>query len=186
MNIRVASTIGFALSVAACSSSSAPATSTTGAGGGSTTSTTSTTSTAGAGGYGPCTPADPFCRHEGGLAWTEKSAELDHAAAAAHCQSLGGRLPTIDELRPLFVGCDVCLPAGPCKVSEACASTSCETTTCQNGCGDGGHCVFGGDEPFWSSTLVSDAPTKAFVAVYRYGSIRSYDRTWKLPAFCVK
>lgn len=144
--------------------------------------------TSGAGGSGtvdtsPCGAADPFCHSFAGKHWSDEKTDVTFAEATAYCQDLGGHLPSISDLRELFVDCPVTEPGGACGVTETCASEACVTEGCV-GCGDGGLNVFKNENPFWSSTANTDVPGERFIAIYRYSGVDSIVETKAVSAYC--
>lgn len=54
-----------------------------------------------------------------GLDWSSKSATaVNWQDAQAYCSSLGGRLPTIDELRKIIINCPGSTYGGACPISD--------------------------------------------------------------------
>jgi hypothetical protein len=45
--------------------------------------------------------------------------------AAAYCTSLGGKIPTVAELRTLIESCPATATGGACLVTESCAEQTC-------------------------------------------------------------
>lgn len=162
---------GFGLAVVACLALAACGTSDSGG-------------TGGAGGWSVCTAADPFCRKLGQTRWSNEKSGVTFAEAKAYCEGLGGELPSISDLRTLFVDCPATEPGGACGVTDTCTSEACKNEACI-GCGDGGHDIFGDENPFWSATAVSDKPGFHFLAVYRYSLIDALDDTLAMSAYCI-
>ena len=72
-------------------------------------------------------PADnKFCHEHNGLNWTAISSEkIVWSKAVEDCQGLGGRLPTIAELRGLIEGCEKTVTGGSCAFTEGCLTNEC-------------------------------------------------------------
>jgi uncharacterized protein (TIGR02145 family) len=110
--------------------------------------------------YKPCTDEDFFCHSHGGLNWSDASSSIMHwFAATTYCENLGGRLPTISELRTLIQNCPGTETGGACKVTDKCLSEDdCWSMNC-SGCeydSSGKYSVFGDTGFFWSSSEQSD------------------------------
>ena len=101
--------------------------------------------------FGPCDPTvTPWGYRDNcdgtvtdtvnGLTWMKGFGwASDLASAAKYCQEEtlaggGWRLPTIDELRSLIIGCDATDKGGPCTVVNGCITDACANAACQ-GCG---------------------------------------------------
>lgn len=135
----------------------------------------------------PCPPDRPFCRTLDGRSWSSMKDDLTFEAAKAYCSDIGGRLPTISELRPLIVDCFSTQPGGACRVTDTCTSyATCGSSKHCVGCGDGGHSVFHDDNPFWSSTLVADQPGEVWTVAFRYSDIDPRSADHPISAYCLK
>jgi hypothetical protein len=109
---------------------------------------------------GACYEANTnFPRTHGSLNWSEPSVDyMTWSAANSYCENLGGRLPTVSELRGLLRNCADSELSGSCGVKDDCLKDTCKDNTC-NGCGfdfenPGKYSVFGDDGPFWTSSLM--------------------------------
>lgn len=128
------------------------------------------------------------------LTWTDKSAStMNHAAAITYCQNLGGRLPTIDELRTIIINCDKTVVGGSCQITDpdCLASDTCwsQTTCVCNFSSDGlPHSTLGDDSStnLWSSSVVSDSTSNAYIAMFDAGNIGLNTRTLNYSVRCVK
>ncbi len=137
-----------------------------------------------------------------GLMWQRKDAgkSMTHKEAVEYCEALklGGyddwRLPTIDELRTLIVGCQSGTSA--CKVGGDCLASSCwnPECACQAGKGPGENGFYwqngvwqGSGKYFWSFSVQSDKKgEKAWDVGFNYGNVYDYDRTQKADVRCVR
>ncbi len=137
-----------------------------------------------------------------GLMWQRKDAgtSVTHKEAVEYCESLklGGyddwRLPSIDELRTLIVGCQS--GAEACKVGGDCLSSSCWSPdcACQAGKGPGENGFYwqsgvwqGSGKYFWSASVQSDKKgEKAWDVGFNYGNVYDYDRSQKADVRCVR
>jgi len=141
---------------------------------------------------GPCSSAEPFCQKYKGHAWSDPKPDLSFEDAKAYCASIKGRLPTISELRTLIAECAPTEPGGACKVTDTCISeTECGNGDC-SGCGDGGDSVFHSNDPFWSSTPVTDPlspnqenTNQVWNLIFRYSAILPIDKSHTDSVFCI-
>jgi hypothetical protein len=122
-----------------------------------------------------------------GLLWDSAvKANVTSAGANAHCSGMW-RVPTIDELRTLIVGCPDQHTFGKCGVTDACAE-KCSTLDCAP-CGSGGGpaeaggCYIASEfanscQRMWSSTVAEKdlalIPTKMWAANFKTGEIAAY------------
>ncbi|MGI6394179.1 MAG: hypothetical protein ACOX2F_05545 [bacterium] len=95
---------------------------------------------------------------EKGGKWSKLTSNHMHwDEAYNHCQSIGGRLPTISELRTLIKECPFVEPNGECNINISCLSVlECRNPEC-NGCeptDDGRYSILGDRGIFWSSSNV--------------------------------
>lgn len=110
---------------------------------------------------GECTGSDKFCLSHDGLNWSDIISTGDGSwyGAVAACEKLGGRLPTISELRTLIQNCPATETGGECGVTDDCLSyDDCLNDAC-SGCelvSFGEYSVFGDGNWFWSSSEVSE------------------------------
>jgi len=68
-----------------------------------------------------------FPNQHDGLCWSDKSLSAMPLSNAKYeyCVSLGGKLPTISELRTLIRNCPATEPDGLCGVTDSCSTGSC-------------------------------------------------------------
>ncbi len=96
----------------------------------------------------------PFPHRHAGLNWSDQAPEgKSRIEAIRYCQSMGGRLPTISELRTLIQNCPATQTGGRCRVTDNCLSWSCRDAC--RGCpsdSSGKYSVFGDTGWFWSSS----------------------------------
>ncbi len=112
---------------------------------------------------------------EDGGEWSKLTNNHMHwEEAARYCKSIGGRLPTISELRTLVKNCPAVEPGGECKVEKDCLSAlECRNSAC-DGCkptDDGRYSVFGDRGFFWSSSIVQDEGGMAWMIMSDGGEI---------------
>lgn len=75
-----------------------------------------------------CPESNKFCHSHDYLSWSDKAIEkMNWDDAIKYCEDLGGRLPTIDELRTLIQNCPATETGGECGVTEGCLKISCQT-----------------------------------------------------------
>lgn len=126
-----------------------------------------------------CTGVDKFCNsNDGTLWWSDvSSSSMDWDEAITYCKNLGGRLPTISELRTLIQNCPGTVTGGECGVTDSCLSFGdCWNDPC-GGCeydGSGKYSVFGDTYWFWSSSELSDDAGYAWHVFFRDGFVYSY------------
>lgn len=117
----------------------------------------------------PCGKDDPFCNEleEEGIKWSGRLDGVNFEDAQKYCDEIGGRLPTIDELRSLIRNCPDTEPGGKCKLSENCFDAS----TCQEGCEgcksngiDGDFSIFYDSRTLWSSTKLYYGEKKGYLS----------------------
>lgn len=158
-----------------------------------------------------CTPGDPCCNDAGeyeecfldaenGLAWelVPMGGNPNVADALGYCDSLtllgagGWRVPTVDELRSLMLGCADTQTGGACGLTEDCATADCRDDAC-DGCidtpggGPAAGCYWnpnlqGQCGGYWSSTSAGGG--FGWIVDYADGTIRQRDAA--LPAGLVR
>jgi hypothetical protein len=131
----------------------------------------------------------PFPHRHAGLRWSNPAPNrMNHSAAIKYCKDLGGRLPTISELRTLIKNCPSTQTGGACKVTDSCLSSSCWKSAC-NGCSlnnSGKYSIFKDAGGVWSSSVRSDATDYAWSAAFIYGGVRNDYRSNSLNVRCVQ
>lgn len=117
-------------------------------------------------------PADnKFCHEHNGLNWTAISSEkIVWSKAVEDCQGLGGRLPTIAELRGLIEGCEKTVTGGSCAFTEGCLTNEC-LPDCFCNTKVEGYSVFGDVDWLWSSTPKDGDPNSACGVAFGNASI---------------
>jgi len=116
-----------------------------------------------------------FPNEHDGLNWSDaSSSSMNWDAAVDYCKNLGGRLPTISELRTLIQNCPATETGGECGVTDSCLSyDDCKNDSC-DGCEydeSGKYSVFGDTHLFWSSSELSDFPFRAWVVYFSLGHV---------------
>lgn len=122
---------------------------------------------------------------------------MDWEAAKSHCaaQGEGWRLPSVDELRSLIVGCPKTGTGGGCAVTERCLFWSkCRNDDC-GGCEQGketravctwptalkGECIW-----YWSSSPDADRPLSAWYVFFYDGSVNVNGVLGSMHVRCVR
>jgi len=104
------------------------------------------------------------------MTWQEA---LDYCDSLDKGSSTDWRLPTLDELRSLVVGCAFTITGGSCGLCDGCAKLSCGDDSCNGSTwlkGPSSQGCYWSDElnsaaacfALWSSTAVTDDAEKAF------------------------
>ena len=79
-------------------------------------------------------PYENFPNYNNGDCWSDNTGNpMEQYNAKKYCEELGGRLPTISELRTLIKNCPATESGGSCGVTDSCSTTSCWDETC-DGC----------------------------------------------------
>jgi hypothetical protein len=94
--------------------------------------------------------------------------------AVTYCENLGGRLPTISELRALIQNCPATQTGGSCEVTDSCLSYyDCWDDQCF-GCEEdpsGKYSVFGDTDWLWSSSEEQDSTGYAWQVFFFLGIV---------------
>jgi len=146
-----------------------------------------------------CTGSNKFCNsNDGTLWWSDVYIEgLDWTMANNYCEILGGRLPTISELRTLVKNCSGTVTGGSCNVTDDCLcySSSCdcldENCICENEFYVDHYIheysVFGDTFALWSASESSDMDQDyAWYVDFRIAHISTNIKTSPLLFRCVK
>jgi hypothetical protein len=122
-----------------------------------------------------------------GRYWSGAKAQLTFWDAYSYCKSIGGQLPTIDELRLLVYSCKATTYGGPCPVYTWCATKSCLNPDTCLGCGaSNGMSALGDSGTFWSGTMRSDVMGQAFFVDYASSAVNLSYSNEIASAYCVK
>lgn len=125
----------------------------------------------------------------GGLAWSDRSSMLHFSEATAYCQGLGGRVPSISELRMLIKDCPDSMTGGACAVTADCLGfNACRSTAC-NGCtyaSDGRYSVFGDTNSLWSSSPETDSSLEYWTVNFNSADISQAQTGAGIRVRCVK
>jgi hypothetical protein len=129
----------------------------------------------------------------GGLCWSNpKKTPTTWADAGTHCSSIGGRRPTISELRKLIQNCPSTQTGGSCGVTDTClAAGSCFSSNCElcTDATDGRYSVFGDMESLWSSQDNSSYTANAWFVNFKSGRVYNGDKNYTPANYdvrCVK
>lgn len=103
-----------------------------------------------------CPSDNPFCRKHAGLSWSNVTPWKTYDGTKQYCSELGGRIPSISELRTLIINCPATELGGECKIEPKCYSyDNCwDEETC-GGCENDGDTKF---SVFEKETLDSSTP----------------------------
>ncbi len=126
----------------------------------------------------------------GTLSWSPQSpTTMSWKSADNYCGAMGGRVPTISELRILLQNCSNVQTGGLCGVTDSCpASSTCYTSNC-DGCSsssDGKYSYFGDTKWLWSSTTDSTVSDQAWAVRYSNGSVYYYNKASMFNVRCIK
>ena len=134
--------------------------------------------------------AKNFPNEHDGLYWSDaSSSSMTWDEAIIYCENLGGRLPTISELRTLIQNCSATETGGECGVTDSCLSYGdCWNYACDKCKYDesGKYSVFGDANWFWSSSEPSDDTDRAWDVSFDGGSVGGYDKNLYNDVRCVK
>jgi hypothetical protein len=128
-----------------------------------------------------CTGSDKFCHSHDGLNWSDASSSyMDWDKAVAYCENLGGRFPTISELRTLIKNCPATETGGACKVTDNCLSWDKCRDACDgcSGASDGRYSELGDTGWFWSSSEQSDRTGGAWLVYFKYGKVANGSKNY--------
>lgn len=129
------------------------------------------------------------------LGWLDQAPdEMTWNKAKEYCKDLGGRLPTISELRTLIQNCPETETGGKCGLTDECLSYECFGDCGPWGCydcecrGEGGgiYSVLGDTGHYWSSSFDPDDPDFAYVVNFYRGGIDWYSVNALFYVRCVK
>jgi len=131
-----------------------------------------------------------FPNYHKGLCWSEaSSSSMDWDNAITYCENLGGRLPTISELRTLIQNCPATETGGECGVTDSCLSDGdCWDDVC-NGCvkdESGKYSVFGDNYYFRSSSDLSDNTDYTWCVGFKFGIVLFNNKFHVSDVCCVK
>lgn len=130
----------------------------------------------------------PFPRTHAGLNWScPEQNNKNWNDAKSYCTGLGGRLPTISELRTLIKDCSATVTGGACTATDACSGFSCLNAVCE-GCAQndtGKYNVFNDPLAFWTSIPVEGNPQFAWLIGFNSAGIGFGETTMEIPVICV-
>jgi len=134
-----------------------------------------------------CLETNKFCHSRAGINWSDSASNtMNFGDAKVYCETLGGRLPTIGELRALIKNCPVTITGGACKVTDDCLSyTACWSEVCM-GCDVGGsYSVFNDKGWFWSGSNALDS-SYSWRINFDDGNLGAYNPDTALSVRCVQ
>jgi len=129
-------------------------------------------------------------KHDG-TCWSVSKGFQDRASAVAFCDEIGGRLPTIDELRTLVQNCAATATGGTCGVVDGCLD---KATCCDDSCAGceedktGLYSVFGDVSAMnhhWGSSSVS-TPGNYWIIDFQNAGIVVQNYAVGMNARCLK
>jgi len=123
-----------------------------------------------------CSDPDKFCFTNENLKWSILYDPLSWDDAETHCKNLGGRLPTISEMRLLVRNCPAIEPGGSCHVTEDCSISSCGMSC--KGCpaaADGRYSKLGDTDWLWTSTFASGS-NRRWAVNFNNGEVYDFDK----------
>jgi hypothetical protein len=126
-----------------------------------------------------CSDPDKFCFKNGDLKWSVLYDKLSWYDAETHCKDLGGRLPTISEMRVLVRNCPTIETGGSCHVADDCSISSCGGEFCK-GCpavSDGRYSKLGDTGWLWTSTVPTGSRVRAWAVNFDDGNVYDVDRS---------
>ena len=128
----------------------------------------------------------------GSLCWSEPtSTPMTWSNVGTHCSSIGGRLPTISELRKLIKNCPATQTGGSCGVTDTCLAGTCFSSACEQctDADDGRYSVFGDKQWLWSSQDNSLYTANAWYVNFKSGRVYNGDKNYTPANYdvrCVK
>jgi len=137
-----------------------------------------------------CPENNKFCHFLDGLNWSDVSSKgMTEFDAVTYCEDLGGRLPTISELRTLVQNCPATETGGVCRVTDSCLSIEdCWNDLCR-GCEysySGKYSVFGDTGTLWSSSKRSGDSGVLWYLRYRWASVEDESSYGPAHVRCVR
>ena len=122
--------------------------------------------------------------------WSDASSDyMTWDEAITYCENLGGRLPTISELRTLIQNCQGTETGGECGVTDSCLSSAvCWNVPC-GGCEydeSGKYSVFGDTYWFWSSSVRSGYADSAWGVHFYSGGVLNYGKNSGINVRCLR
>ncbi len=130
-----------------------------------------------------------FPNYHEGLCWSDPFLDtMNWSDANTHCQNLGGRLPTISELRTLIQNCPATQTGGSCGVTDSCLSSYCRDSSC-DGCSSdssGKYNVFGHTGWFWSSSAYLYNADFVWYVLFINGDVLTILKSYTNYAMCVR
>ena len=121
---------------------------------------------------------DNFPNEHDSLNWSDASSSfMTWDEAVTYCENLGGRLPTISELRTLIQNCSGTETGGECGVTDACLSDdNCGNDACSECENDesGKYSVFGDTAWFWTSSELSGDASLVWAVYFGNGLVHGY------------
>jgi hypothetical protein len=126
-----------------------------------------------------------------GLEWSDKAAQkLGWLGAKAYCDGIGGRLPTLSQLRSVIAECPSTQAGGSCPAADSCLESKCRTNAC-TGCAEAsdGHYSKLGDNDMnflWSGSGVEDKVGNAWLVFPNSGNVNYFTGMVQSLVRCVR
>ncbi len=131
-----------------------------------------------------------FPNEHDSLCWSDKAANtMNWEDAKTYCTNLGGRLPTIDELRTIIINCPGSMTGGACQVSDPDhLADSDRSNSCSCDGSAASYSALGDykNTALWSSSVQSGYTDRAWGVYFYYGYVDSYTMTDKVSVKCVR
>ncbi len=137
-------------------------------------------------GLPPCNSFDPICHYYADKFWSGMAEKkMTWTEAKLYCTKLGGRLPTISELRTLVIICEEIQPGGKCGVTDECLQESCLSDDCSCETNFNDCSAFNDEKELWSISEVTDTDFVWFLD-FDLGDILFTDKEDTLLVRCTK
>ncbi len=132
-----------------------------------------------------------FPNEHDSICWSDKSAEgMTWEEAITYCLNMGGRLPTINELRTLIINCPGSTAGGACKVSdpECLSYNDCWSEDCYCDGSAASYSALGDnkDTTLWSSSEPSGKSSNAWRVAFGFGHINAYYKIHNYAVRCAR
>ena len=127
-----------------------------------------------------------------GLDLIDTANSLTYSQAQNYCAKIGGRIPTISELRKLIINCPETQTGGTCKVTDSCVDffecasgcTGCEFTG--NNYYYSEYSVFGDTELLWSLSTAENAEDAKWIVSFSIAMVTIEAATNSNAVRCIK
>ncbi len=132
-----------------------------------------------------------FPNEHDSICWSDKAANtMTWEEAITYCTDLGGRLPTIDELRTIIINCPGSMTGGACQVSDpdhlASSDWSADSCYCDGSAESYSALGDGKNTYLWSSSSRADNTTYAWHVNFYNGRVFHPNKTLPNYVRCVR